>query len=343
LLERPRFLHRLGALLGAAAIAASALPATAAATALAAPKPQACQLGDHGQVKHVIYLQFDNTHYNQDASNAASDLQQMPHLLDFLTKNGTLLTNDHTILISHTAGGILSSLTGLYPDRQGQTVSNSYDYFPPSGTPAFTSSFKYWTNPVDPTKDTKPNMITDGGLTTPAPWVPFTRAGCDFGGVGTANLELENASTTATGDMTQVFGSGSPEWNEAVSSPQQALTDFVGIAIHCSQDGSSVCAGNRAAKPDLLPDEPNADGSAGNGTGYTGFKALYGTKYVDPAITGGKACVPDTNGDPITDPVGYCGFPGFDGMLARNTLGYVEAMQEAGVQVTYGYISDAHD
>ena len=45
--------------------------------------------------------------------------------------NGTLFTNDHTILISHTAGGILSSLTGLYPDRQGQTVSNSYDYFKP--------------------------------------------------------------------------------------------------------------------------------------------------------------------------------------------------------------------
>ena len=53
--------------------------------------------------------------------------------------------------------------------------------------------------------------------------------------------------------------------------------------------------------------------------------------------------MPDTNGDPITDPVGRCGFPGFDGMLAKNTLGYVAAMQEAGVPVTYGYISDAHD
>jgi hypothetical protein len=58
----------------------------------------------------------------------------MPHLLNFLTQNGTLFTNDHTILISHTAGGILSSLTGLYPDRQGQTVSNSYDYYPAADT-----------------------------------------------------------------------------------------------------------------------------------------------------------------------------------------------------------------
>src|SRR5438309_90644 len=73
---------------------------------------QSCALGTKGtgQIKHVIYLQFDNTHFNSDATNVASDLQQMPHLLDYLQKNGTLFTNDHTVLISHTAGGILSSL-----------------------------------------------------------------------------------------------------------------------------------------------------------------------------------------------------------------------------------------
>jgi hypothetical protein len=290
--------------------------------------------GQSGHIKHMIYLQFDNVHYNRDNPNVASDLQQMPHLLDFLKNNGTLFTNDHTILISHTAGGILSSLTGLYPDRQGQTVSNSYDYFPASKVPAFTSSFKYWTNPVDPTGDPLPNMVTDGQKTTPAPWVPFTRAGCDVGGVGTANIELENVSTAANGDMTQVFGQGSPEWNEANADSQQAQTDFVGIAIHCAQTNSSHCTGNTHAKDDLLPDEPG---------GYSGYKALYGTKYVDPAITGGNACVSDTSGQPITDPRGFCGFPGFDGMLAKNTLGYVEQMQENGVPVTYGYISDVHD
>jgi hypothetical protein len=305
----------------------------------AAPAASSCRLANG--VKHVIYLQFDNTHYNRDNPDVASDLEQMPHLLNFLQQNGTLFTNDHTILISHTAGGILSSLTGLYPDRNGQTVSNSYDYFPSSKIPSFTSSFKYWTNPVDPTNDPLPNMITGNGKNTPAPWVPFTRAGCDVGGVGTANIELENNSTAATGDITQVFGQGSPEWNETAANPQQGQTDFVGIAIHCSRESTSKCANNPNAKPDNLPDEPMPDGSPGGG--YTGFDALYGAKYVDPAVANGNACVNDTSGNAITDPDGYCGFPGFDGMFAQNTLGYVAAMQESGVPITYGYISDAHD
>jgi hypothetical protein len=326
------------AVIAAAGIAVLVAVQFAGASGTDAGAPVGCELGgglnQASHIQHVIYLQFDNTHYNRDNPSVASDLEQMPHLLSFLTGNGTVFTNDHTILISHTAGGILSSLTGLYPDRQGQTVSNSYDYFKADKSTAFTSSFKYWTNPVDPVNDTLPNMITDGQKTTPAPWVPYTRAGCDFGGVGTANLELENNGTNATGDITQVFGSGSSQWNEAVADPQQALADFVGIAIHCSQAASSVCASNPNVKPDQLPDEPGT---------YTGFNALYGTKYVDPAITNGNACVNDTSGQPITDPRGFCGFPGFDGMLAKNTLGYVAQMQENGVPVTYGYISDAHD
>src|SRR3954469_20194472 len=120
----------------AAAVAAGAPGASARATT-------SCRLGNaDGRVKHVIYLQFDNTHFNRDRPNVASDLEQMPHLLNVLRGQGTLFTNDHTILISHAAGGILSSLTGLYPDRTGQTVTNSYGFFRPDGSVGFSSAFK---------------------------------------------------------------------------------------------------------------------------------------------------------------------------------------------------------
>src|SRR5436305_5996898 len=93
-----------------------------------------CQLASAGDnIKHVIYIQFDNTHFRRDNPNVPSDLEQMPHLLSFIQNNGTLLTNDHTVLISHTATGILTSLTGVYPDRMGQPVSNSFRSFTPAG------------------------------------------------------------------------------------------------------------------------------------------------------------------------------------------------------------------
>jgi hypothetical protein len=312
------------------------------------PKPsQGC--GFANGIKHVIYLQFDNTHLFRDRPQFASDLEQMPHLLGFMRQQGTLNDNDHTILISHTAGGILSAFTGLYPDRNGQTVTNSYRYFKDDGTSASASAFKYWTDLVDsdgtPPADGLPNMVNaDSGQpkTTPAPWVPYTRARCDFGAVASANVVLENTSTGPNGDMTKVFGQGSPEWNEALASNAApagtaaralAQTDFVGFAVHCGR-GGGLCAGNPNAKPDALPDEPG---------GYAGFQGLFGAKAVNPAITGGQPVVKDTEGQPIADPFGQPGFPGFDGMLAKVSLGYVAQMQEAGVPVTYAYISDAHD
>src|SRR4029077_11631334 len=107
-----------------------------------------CSLGPKGVVKHVIYIQFDNTHLRQDTPNVPSDLEQMPNLLNFMKDNGTLLSNDHTILISHTAGGILSSLTGVSPDRHGVGVLISYVRMLSTGVFSFPSSFGYWTDPV---------------------------------------------------------------------------------------------------------------------------------------------------------------------------------------------------
>src|SRR5438093_2229125 len=315
---RPAFRRAIARLMTLALLPASVAGITAVTASASKQAVAVGGCGLTGQVKHVIYLVFDNTHYMRDAAGVQSDLEQMPHLLNFLTSNGTLMTNDHTVLISHTAGGILSSLTGLYPDRQGQTVSNSYFYYSPTKIPQFSTSFKYWTDLVDDStgaNDPLPNMVFDGQKNTPAPWVPFTRPACDFGAVSTANIEHENIGTGPFGDMSEAFGTGSPEWSDAVVSNAapsgtplraKAFTDYVGIAIHCAQ-GGGICASNATnttnSRPDKLPDEPG---------GYLGYQALYGAKYVDPAITGGNACVYNTEGQPVPDPFGPCGFPGCD-------------------------------
>src|SRR5205085_3204081 len=114
----------------AAAVVAAALAAVAAqiATARTSAQPTAvaagCQLGNG--VKHVINIVFDNVHFSRDNPNVPSDLEQMPHLLNFLESNGTMFSNSHTPLIAHTADDSLTIYTGLYGDRHGQPVSNSY-------------------------------------------------------------------------------------------------------------------------------------------------------------------------------------------------------------------------
>jgi hypothetical protein len=339
---------RIGALalavLAAATLAASAETTTSTAAPKAASPASGCQLNSpNGQVKHVIYIIFDNVHFLRDNPNVPSDVEQMPNLLNFIRSNGTMMTNDHTVLISHTANGILTNLTGMYSDRHGQAVSNSYRYFRADGSTASSSSFKYWTDLTDdiniPPMDPNYNMVNgDSGTpkNAPAPWVPYTRAGCDFGATALANVVLENTGTGPNGDMTKVFGAGSAEWLEAQASnaapPGTALrnlaqTDFVGIAVHCAQGPDSTCAGNANARPDSLPDEPG---------GYNGFQGLFGAKYVNPAITGGSQVMTKLNGQPITDQFGQPGFPGFDGLFATTTLSYVAEMQEVVILATRG-------
>jgi hypothetical protein len=256
----------------------------------------------------------------------------MPNVLDFLEGNGVVMTNHHTPLISHTATDILTSFTGLYGDRMGVPVSNTYRYYNPNGTTNPAVSFAYWTDPIfdfstsTPT-DTKFNMITPDGKNTPAPWVPYTRAGCNVGQVATANTVLENIAT----DIPTVFGAGSPQAQEVASNPGQAFADFVGIGVHCALDDALCSAGNGGAS-DMLPDEPG---------GYSGYKALFGHKYVAPQLS--AAPLTDLDGNVIQDTKGHIGFPGFDGMAATVSLSYVAAMQEHGIPITYAYISDAHD
>jgi len=320
-----RFRHILGSC-ASLTIAASLLAGPVAAQADDSARDSqeataACRLAPG--LKHVVEIQFDNVHLRRDNPNVPSDLEQMPNLLQFLENQGVLFTNHHTPLISHTADDIITTLTGTYGDRHGQPVANYYGYFRADGTVGFSSSFVYWT---DSAPDGTPQMIDQRGKTHPAPWVPFTRAGCDVGAFSTANIEFENITT----DINNVFGANSAEAAEAKATPDKAIADFEGISIHCARH-SRVCG--EVGKPDLLPDEPG---------GYSGFPALYGNKFVAPQITGGGAAVNDLDGNAIADSNGNPGFPGFD-PSASQTLGYVATLLEAGVPVVYAYIADAHD
>ena len=368
--HRRRVVSRMGLVLSLAA----GLAAAAGPPASAAPAPQvvpSCNLGNG--VKHVISLVFDNVHFSRDNPNVPSDLEQMPHLLNFLESNGTVFSNPHTPLIAHTADDSLSIYTGLYGDRHGQGLTNSYKTYNPDGTTDPATSFAYWTSPVvdtaatpTPGHDTAPTMAysattpptTNTGQQAPAPWVPFTRAGCTVGDFSTANMVLENTRL----DLSTVFGASSPEVAQLNADPDSfkdpEVADYIGVAVHCAKD-AATCADAQGVKygqatptptavPDLLPTEPG---------GYTGYQALFGARYVAPQLGGGQpnlthngSPVTDANGNlvdldgnPIVEPFSHRpGFPGFS-PVATQSLAYLADMQEAGIPITYGYISDLHE
>ncbi|HEU5214212.1 MAG TPA: hypothetical protein VFU30_01595 [Gaiellaceae bacterium] len=318
-----------------------------------APSSSSCHLGNG--VQHVINIVFDNVHFSRDNPNVPSDLEQMPHLLSFLKQYGTVFSNSHTPLIAHTADDSLAIYTGLYGDRHGQPLTNSYKTYNPDGSTDPATSFTYWTSPIIDTKtnppapnpiDTSPSMAYAGGGVTPAPWVPFTRAGCTVGDFSTANMVLENATV----DVPTVFGANSPEAQETAADPDPfkdvEVAKYVGEAIHCAQ-GAAICADSSRPVADSLPTEPG---------GYNGYQALFGAKYIAPAIGGGanvfhngyrvtdaNGNLVDLNGNTIAEP--FTGTPGFSGFnpVATQSLAVLADMQEAGIPVTYGYISDLHE
>ena len=336
--------------------AVGTVAAVGAAPSVAGADPSSCQLGNG--VQHVISIVFDNVHFFRDNPNVPSDLEQMPHLLNFLESNGTVYSNNHTPLIAHTADDSLTVYTGLYGDRHGQPVTNSYNVYNPNGTTDTATSFTYWTSPIIDTKtspplpnpvDSAPSMTYSDTVpasgapnrVTPAPWVPFTRAGCTVGNFSTANMVLENPNV----DVPTVFGAGSPEAVQTAADPDKfkdvEVAQYVGEAVHCAQ-GDALCANSPRAVADSLPTEPG---------GYNGYQALFGAKYIAPQLVAAdgpqiadtNGNLVDLNGNTLQEPFTHTpGFPGFN-PTASQSLAVLADMQEAGIPVTYGYISDTHD
>ena len=342
---------------------AAAAGATAKAATSPAPTPassaRSCQLNSpRGNVQHVITIIFDNTHFMRDPARdgstlVPSDLEQMPHLLSFIENNGVLLSNHHTQLIAHTSDDIITMLTGVYPERHGvANAANSYQEYVSGGTTRFQSGFTYWT---DLSLDGTYNLLSGpvdgghpGGVNAPAPWVPFTRAGCDVGAAGAADMEIENTGA----DLTTIFGNNVPPSTDA-------FADFEGVAIHCAAT-STLCSAANGGFPDKLPWEPNADGSAastdpatGTSTAYEGYNALFGHKFVTQAfrnlglgsaVLGKDGNLLDINGNTLVDDFNGSTTPGFPGfsLSPQYSLGYVADMLEAGVPVVYAYIITPH-
>ncbi len=389
--NRSGSLGRITAVVGAATLIAGLAAAVATSPVQAAASSptvktavelgrtdSGCQLGNG--VKHVVQITFDNVHFFRDNPNVPSDLELMPNLLNFFEDNGTFLSNNHTPLIAHTADDILTTYTGLYGDRQGMPISNGYQVYQSNGaggtlgTTDGAGSFAYWTDPVFDTSptatDTNPNMVyspvppatarkpVSPTTTTPAPWVPYTRAGCNVGDIATANAELENTAV----DIPKVFGAGSPEDQQLINDPDSfkdpETADYVGVAVHCAR-GSAFCSGatgvkfgqtapSSTASADLLPDEPG---------GYNGYQALFGHRYVAPQlgagtpnaaedgfqVTNAAGNLVDLNGNEIDgDFLTSPGFPGFGEINASQSLAYAADMLGSGVQVVNMYISDLH-
>ncbi len=359
------------------AIAGAVSPAAYAAKAKLAGhhhrNGNSCHLANG--IKHIVQIGFDNVHYYRDNPNVPSDLEMMPNLLNFIESNGAMLTNNHTPLIAHTGDDLLTTATGLYGDRHGDPIANSNRSYNTDGTTTSASVFAYWTDAIPngtaAGRDTNPNMVyspvppatahhtVTPNKVAPAPWVPFTKAGCNVGEVATANQDLENT----TPDIADLFGPNSPEENQLKADPDSfkdpETADYVGIAVHCAKH-SSFCADAQAVKfgqatpshtevADLLPDQPG---------GYHGFSELLGHRYVAPQlgagtpnlthngfqVTNSGGNLVDLNGGEIDGAflANHPGFPGFGGINASQSLAYAADMLENGVPVVNMYMSDIH-
>ena len=362
--------------LSVVAIVGSASVGATAAKAANVIAPGCPGLGNG--VSHVIEITFDNVHFFRDNPNVPSDLELMPHLLNFIESNGTMLSNNHTPLIAHTADDSLTNYTGLYGDRQGMGISNSYQTYNADGTTDPAGSFAYWTDPVFDTADAQPRATTPTrrwstrpprrppttpapapNTITPAPWVPFTRAGCNVGDVSTANMVLENTAV----DIPKVFGPASPEdaQLQADADPfkDAETADYVGVGVHCAQ-GCRVLRHRHGRQ--VRPDHPVADRHARCAADRTGrlqrLPGALGHRYVAPQLGAGTPNL-TRNGYEVTNAAGnlvdlagnqingafltnHPGFPGFGPINAAQSLAYVADLQESGVPVTQAYIADIH-
>ena len=194
---------------------------------------------------------------------------------------------------------------------------------------------------------------------TPAPWVPFTRAGCDVGDVATANQELENT----TPDIADAFGANSPEAQQLAADKDSfkdaETADYVGLG-RALRPGQRVLLHRQGDQ--VRPEQPVADrgdrlaaAGAGRVQRVPGAvrapvrRAAARRGHREPVqprvqVTNAAGNLIDENGNQINGAflTNHPGFPGFGPINASQTLAYMGDLLESGVSVVNGYIADVH-
>ena len=153
------------------------------------------------------------------------------------SSNGTILTNHHTPLISHTADDIITTLTGVYGEKHGQPVANSYGFFSADGSVELREFLRL----LDGCRaqrhaaDDRPGR--QGAASAMGPLHPRRlRRGWLLDG----QYRVRERQWRHQQRLRPQLGRGA----EAKANFDMAVADFEGISIHCAQ-GSTLCAGGQ--------------------------------------------------------------------------------------------------
>jgi len=216
-------------------------------------------------------LQFDNVATSpRDNPNVPSDLEQMPHLLNFIEKQRRNALQSPYSTHFHTGTDILTAITGLYGDHM-ECLSVTLPVFNANGTSSSTPAFAYWTDLIP---NGTYNMLSAPNTNAPAPWFPIQeRVQCGRGS------HRQYRAGKRWSDVDTVFGPNSPQHQEAQQNPPQAIRDFEGIAVHCAQ-------GERAAQPRTRGCPICCPASRW----VFGYQGLFGHEYVAPIISRMDRC-----------------------------------------------------
>ena len=293
-----------------------------------------------------------------------SDLELMPHLKQFLEQNGTLLSNVHTPLIAHTADDSLTSTPACTATATACRSATATRPTTADGTTESDGSFVYWTSPVynstaravSSTEPTTPSMVY-------SPTVPATPGATGQHHPGPVGA-VHPGRLLGRRLLHREHGAGEHERRH----PQRLRRRLAGGGGQQRRHRRSrtrpprstwarPCTAPRPTPPAPLPSGRAPTRCPTEPGGYTASRRCSGTSTSTRSCSGGQANlvhngyqVTDANGDQVdldgnTITNSFAGTPGFPGFspAASQTLANLATMQEAGIPVTYGYISDIHE